>query len=921
MLLLPSLAPLALSAALGSTHLPPAPDLSQEELLSYQTVHHIEIELPYADWFGELASRHAEESYVPGTVRIDGVAVDSVGVRFKGNSSYSHPGIKKPFRLKYDEYRPEQSLDGLPSIVLNNGFRDPTMLRETIGYALYREAGERAPRTGFADLWVNGELIGFYTVGETVNKTWVENHIGGGEDGNLWKGDPHGDLVWRGADPAGYEHDYELKTNETENDWSGLIHFIDLLNNTPAAELPDSLADILEVDRWLRHHAVANAGVNLDAYEGSGHNYYIYQQDANGRFVHIPWDLNEYFGRFTLGIPPFELVHMPPLWSPFQPRPLVQRILEVDLYREMYLRHLRDLLATRFSNSYLDPLIDGLVELVRPHVYADPNKMYRDEDFDANVEHDILLGPDVVFGLKSFVRDRTLALQPILHELLGDPTLFINEILADNVATIADDAGDYDDYVELYNSTGSDISLADFRLTDDHRIVDRWILPEAAVVPAGGYLLLWLDSEPEQGDLHAPFSLSADGEELFLFDPDGHLIDFRVFDAQESDVAWMRYSDGSPWAGSGPPTPEAENLMPPILSGLSLDTPFPLPGRAIELSLQAEAGAAPIASVELYYDAGSGWQSATMVADGDTWSAGLPGQAAESEIRFYVEATDVTGAAATLPAGAPTTSYPLQIFVGTAPVRLNEFLADNDSSLADEAGEYEDWIELVNLSASEIDLGGYRLSDDASDPTQWRVPSGTLLAAGERVLIWADNDPEDGPLHATFKLSKSGEFLGLYAPDYCGNAAVDEIEFGAQATDLSQSRVADGLGAWQPETPPTPEEYNGGEGLFAWLAPASDPVVIPAGGGLLPAQATIFNRGPAAASEARTAAILPGGDEIDPLQGPLPISVATLDYVTTPVAYTVPGNAPSGSGRLELRVGLWGEEPESVSGFEVIIEE
>ena len=916
-----ALLPLALGAAFGSTTPPPPADLSQEELLSYHTVHQIEIVLPYTDWFSELAAHYPDETYVAGSVRIDGVAVDSVGVRFKGNSSYSHPGIKKPFRLKYDEYRPEQTLDGLPSIVLNNGFRDPTLLRETLGYLLYREAGARAPRTGFADLWVNGERVGFYTIGETVNKTWIENHIGGGEDGNLWKGDPRGDLVWRGSDPANYEHDYTLKTNEAENDWSGLIRLIDRLNNTPTADLPDSLADLLEVDRWLRHHAVANAGVNLDAYEGSGHNYYIYQQDSNGRFVHIPWDLNEYFGRFTYNMSPPELMHLPPLWSPLQPRPLVQRVLEVDLYREMYLRHLRDLLDTRFSNAYLDPLIDELVELVRPHVYADRNKMYRDEDFDANVDHDIFLGPDLVFGLKSFVHDRSQALRPILDDLLEEPPLYINELLADNSATITDDAGDFDDYVELYNPGPSDIALAGFTLTDDHRAPDRWTLPASAVVPAGGYLLLWLDAQPEQGELHAPFSLSAAGEELFLFDAAGGLVDFQVFDAQATDQALMRYSDGSPWVGGGTPSPGAENRLPPILDALSLTPPFPLPGQPIQVSVEAEAGAAPIATIDLYYDTGNGWQLLPLEESAGLWRGTLPGQAAESSLQFYIEAGDTEGAITTLPAGAPAALYTLPIFVGTAPVRINEFLADNDSSLTDEAGEYEDWIELVNLSASEINLGGYYLSDDPADPTQWRIPDDTWLPAGERLLVWADNDPEDGPLHATFKLSKSGEFLGLYAPDYCAAAVIDSITFGSQSTDLSSARLADGLGAWQAGTTPTPEAFNGGEGLFAWLAPPSDPVVVVAGEGVVEAQATLFNRGlAAAASQARSAAILPGGDEIDPLEGPLPVQVDALDYFSVGLAYSVPGNAPTGSGRLELRVGPPGSEPVSVSGFEVVIE-
>ena len=132
-----SAAPLA--AAL--THVPPPLDLNQQVLFSDQRVHEIEIEIPYPDWFGELESHRIDESYVAGIVRIDGAEIDSVGIRFKGNSSYYHPGIKKPFRIKYDEFRPDQTLVGLPSLVLNNNFKDPTHLRETIAYSLMRDIG------------------------------------------------------------------------------------------------------------------------------------------------------------------------------------------------------------------------------------------------------------------------------------------------------------------------------------------------------------------------------------------------------------------------------------------------------------------------------------------------------------------------------------------------------------------------------------------------------------------------------------------------------------------------------------------------------------------------------------------------------------------------------------------------------------
>ncbi len=910
----------AASIAAAPAHVLFAQEVTQNVLFSHETVHEIEIDLSYGDWFSELESHRLDESYISGTVTIDGAATDSVGVRFKGNSSYSHPGIKKPFRISYGEYRENQTLDGLPSIVLNNNFKDPTHIRETIAYTLLRDVGgERASRTGFANVRVNGELVGFYTLGETVNKTWVQSHIKAGEDGNLWKGDPRGLLTWKGDDPTAYYNDYTLKTNEAENDWSDLVHFIDILNNTPTADLPDSLADLLDVDRWLRHHAVNIATVNLDSYEGTGHNYYIYRKDADGRFVHIPWDSNEAFGRFSLGMPPWQLAEMSPLWRSVSSRPLVDRVLDVDLYEEMYLRGMRDMLATQFDLEAMETWIDELASIVRPHVYADPNKMHSSDDFEDNLEHDIGFGPSFVFGLKSLTSERHDAIAPVLDAELETQTLFINEILADNETTISDEAGDFDDYVEIFNAGNQTVSLEGFGLTDDHRDPFRWALPADAVVAPAERLMFWLDGETFEGTLHAPFSLSADGEELFLFDAQGELVDFMVFDSQSADVARARYTDGSSWVDELPPTPDATNTAPPEIASVLADRPFPAPGQTITIEAEINERLAPLVYAHLVIDVGDGPSALPMTEDAGIWSAEIPGQTLGTDIRFYVRAEDEDGSVATAPTGAPDRPWSMPVFVGTSPLRINEFMADNETTVTDEAGEYEDWIELVNIADFDIDVGGYFLSDDEDDAMQWALPAGTTIGAGERVLLWADND--SGDLHAPFKLGKSGEEVLLSAPDFMGSAVVDSVHFGAQSTDLSQAREPDGLGAWAEAVSATPESRNAGEGLIAMAISNEAPVTIPAGGGSFDLRLCVFNRAATGAgADAWTAAELPGGGELEPLEGPITLWIAGDAFATGEISVEVPGAAPSGTGRYELRVGTWGGAVESEAGVDVIKE-
>lgn len=161
-------------------------------------------------------------------------------------------------------------------------------------------------------------------------------------------------------------------------------------------------------------------------------------------------------------------------------------------------------------------------------------------------------------------------------------------------------------------------------------------------------------------------------------------------------------------------------------------------------------------------------------------------------------------------------------FVVDTPVRFNELTADNDNGLPDEAGQFEDWFELVNHGMSSVDLGGMFLTDDLSNTTKWEIPAATILAPGEALLFFADEDQEDGPLHTNFKLSKGGEELGLFLPESVGNQLVDSVVFGVQATDESQGRLPDGGETWVHFPAPTAGVSNmPAAGLSAAFEPLS----------------------------------------------------------------------------------------------------
>ncbi|MCD4731519.1 MAG: lamin tail domain-containing protein, partial [Bacteroidales bacterium] len=121
---------------------------------------------------------------------------------------------------------------------------------------------------------------------------------------------------------------------------------------------------------------------------------------------------------------------------------------------------------------------------------------------------------------------------------------------------------------------------------------------------------------------------------------------------------------------------------------------------------------------------------------------------------------------------------------------INEFLADNDSTVPDQDGEYDDWIELYNNTADGIPLSGMYLSDNYNQPEKWIFPD-TIIQANSFLIIWADEDGSQEGLHANFKLSKSGEEIMFSNFD---GTVLDSITFGEQFADTSFGRYPNGTG-------------------------------------------------------------------------------------------------------------------------------
>lgn len=549
-------------------------------------VHTVYLRFNQANYWDSLLYYYNQgnEQYMLASATIDGVLLDSIGVRLKGNASFAHPNNKKPFKLSFSEYNGNTRWDGLKSVHINNCWGDPTFLREKIHDDFCRDAGIPAPRCNFAVVYLNNVLWGLYSLEESVDKRFLGNHYPV-TTGNLYKAvDGIGtaaqyisDFLWYTADTADYKLRYELKTDNPVTPWADLIRFIDTLNrNTSAVTALPKMADLTSV---MRAFAADNILGNLDSYIGSGRNFYFYNQSTGSNFSWIVWDASLSLGAYPASPANIEQMSVTYISAPAS-RPLASFIFNNTSLKQQYLREVCRL-TNRFLNvNLLGNKIDSIAAIIRPYVYGDTKKMYTNAQFESNLNSDYTpTGGKRIPGLKSYLNLRYTSIQNQLttagiscNAVVFPGDVVINEFMASN-DTIPDPAGEFEDWIELHNRTSLPVDLSGCYLSDDISALTKWTFPAGTIIPAHGYLLIWADQDSGQAGLHASFKLSATGEQVVLSNSSVTILDTITFGQQINNFSFSRLPDGTGQFVSSQPTPGAPNV-PLIISSSPVPSEF-----------------------------------------------------------------------------------------------------------------------------------------------------------------------------------------------------------------------------------------------------------------------------------------------------------------------------------------------------------
>ncbi|MGE5395774.1 MAG: CotH kinase family protein [Candidatus Saccharibacteria bacterium] len=351
--------------------------------------------------FGMNQMQTREIPYTAASIIVDGMALDSIGLRYKGFNSWWR-SVKKPLKVDLNEYKSKQQYDGLKKFNLHNGSSDPSFIRENLSYKILRSMGIKAPRTAYAKVYLDTAYLGVYRLVEQIDNAFLDVNFGN-HDGNLYKQHSIGasgfSLSWLGNSQQNYNKYISLENHQSVNDWSDFIHFLDVLNNTPDDQFKEAISKVLDVEEYLQVLAFDIAVNNLDFYGNSGRNYYLYNH--NGVFHWLPWDYNLTW--LDEGPSPDMVTDEAPV--------LIKRILQVPEFHSLFLQKYC-MIQSLLSEASLSDLIIAENSQVSALMEKDPHQDYPYEAF--------LKNPDEAWnridGLKPYAEKRIAEISGVLDK-------------------------------------------------------------------------------------------------------------------------------------------------------------------------------------------------------------------------------------------------------------------------------------------------------------------------------------------------------------------------------------------------------------------------------------------------------------------------------------------------------------------------
>lgn len=447
----------------------------------------------------------------------------------------------------------------------------------------------------------------------------------------------------------------------------------------------------------------------------------------------------------------------------------------------------------------------------------------------------------------------------------------INEIMSNN-SEYYDSQGNAYDWVELYNSSNLEISLSQYKLTDNERKV-RYTFPNGASIPAKGFYVVWCKNNVVDGE-YADFSISkSGGETIILMNSRSIVVDRVVTMPLEQNTTMARDTTGK-WEILQFGTPGYENTEDGYKEYVSAHQVSQFSVRINELMTSNKSfldiGQRSSDWIELYNSSGedidmtgfrisdrvdslgyvfpadsiihahgywvvrcdgaiadkdyapfslssTGGETITLTY-GDTVFDQVATPAMQSDLSFARDQNGYWEISSKPTPGYENSQQGYELYLKTVTgslgdIRITELMVSNLSCIQDKDGDFSDWIELTNFGTDSVCLAGYFLSDQEDKLSKWIFPS-VVLAPKERLVVFASSKDRaiDGELHTNFSLNRH---KGIVALSTANGQIISSVSY-TELEDNVSFAADETTGEWRPTAYATPGYENNEKGYEAF---------------------------------------------------------------------------------------------------------
>jgi hypothetical protein len=328
-------------------------------------------ELLIWEWNNGMANEAADLEYNPYhplvEFRYGDVVIDDAHSRLRGNPEYWEPipGDKMQFQIGFHVDDPNGHFWGLKRLALDAATYNRHMLRDRLALRFMRAVGIVAPCANNARLVVNGEYYGVYTNIEKLDEVFLQRTME----------DPSGDLWQR----ANWQHE-SGPGNESR---------LDALRDVEEPEHLDQLEQLMDLEQALRTYAAEAVIPDSDGSWAGGLNFFLYDDPMRGKFMLLPWDLDNTFERFEddpdgeYPVNPDPLVWEKPTT---RGRPWYDVAVSDPAYRDLYIDIIDEILHDGYEPTQMLAWVDEMAAQTEEAVLTDPNKPYSNNTYNVRLQ-------------------------------------------------------------------------------------------------------------------------------------------------------------------------------------------------------------------------------------------------------------------------------------------------------------------------------------------------------------------------------------------------------------------------------------------------------------------------------------------------------------------------------------------------------